>query len=52
MLSKNELKGHFAIQYTQSDLYPVQRLATVARNFVVCTTHALQLFTNASKSFE
>ena len=29
--------GHFAIQYTQSDLYPVQRLATVARNFVVRT---------------
>ena len=31
------LLGHFAIQYTQSDLYPVQRLATVARNFVVRT---------------
>ena len=33
--SLSSISGHFAIEYTTSDLYPVQRLATVARNFVV-----------------
>mmetsp|Transcript_13810 Transcript_13810/g.20681 ORF Transcript_13810/g.20681 Transcript_13810/m.20681 type:complete len:250 (+) Transcript_13810:32-781(+) len=32
------LAGHFAIQYVDSDIYPIQRAAIVARNLIIGTT--------------
>lgn len=29
------LAGHFAIQYVDSDIYPIQRAAIVARNLII-----------------
>lgn len=41
----NYMAAHFAIQYLDSELYPVQRIAIIGRNVVVGKIIKLYLFT-------